>query len=661
MALPVGPSPTIGSGGVMTPPPRRHRRSAALSVATAAALALLTLVPSAAIAHPEHGRAGAGSRELFAGEGVAGSKQHDNTRGHLPPQHTGDLELVGKGAVTNPSGAGNTGRIADVTAHGHHAYLNAFHQPTCAAGGVHVLDIADPAHPVEIPEAFIPTSPGSYAGEGIQVVAMATPSFTGDLLVHQNEICDPAQIADPAKAGGISLWDVTDPRHPRPITVHTGDFTADDGSTDPAPNDTHSMRVWTNDFDGRTYVVLVDNDESTDVDILDITDPSDPVLINDSLDLIDLFGVDQDSPEGLAQVFSHDMDVYRVGQRYVMTMNYWDGGYVLLDVTDPRPGAVTLVAESDFAELDEERLARGQEVAPEGNAHQSELSPNHRFLLGTEEDFSPYRLSLTIDGGRYAGAGHAAAQAGDTALIDTDDPLRGPTTFVGPGCTPLAPGSGIALVERGECPFQQKLDTIQAAGYTAGIVFNSAIDGCDALVSMLATGDIPFLFVGRQAGLQLLDVPGVTADNACTTAVPVDGHGQATTVLATFDGWGYVRLFRTDIPKQRDRTGSLRQIGTYAVPQAQDPDFATGFGDLSVHEVAMDPDDQGVAYLSCYAAGFRVVEYGRHGITEVASFIDEGGNNFWGVEVWSDARGDQYILASDRDFGLYVFRYPPAD
>lgn len=648
--------------------PHRHRRSRVLVGAAAAGLALLTTLPSAAVAHPDHGPGHAGSRELFVGEGVTPDKQHDSDKGHLPAVHTGDVELVGKGEVTNPSGAGNEGRVADVSAHGDYAYLNAFREPTCAAGGVHVMDISDPANPVEVTEAFIPTSPGSYAGEGIQIVPMATPAFTGDLLVHQNETCDPAQIVDPSKAGGVSLWNVSDPRHPQPVTLHTGDFTAEDGSIEPAPNNTHSMRVWTNEFERRTYVALVDNDESTDIDILDITDPYHPVLVNDTLDLKALFGVDQQNPSSLTQVFSHDMDVYRIGLRYVMNMNYWDGGYTLLDVTDPRPGAVQLIAESDYAELDEERLARGQEIAPEGNSHQSELSPDHRYLLGSDEDFNPYLLAATIDTGRYVGAEHPASQAGDTPLIDSEHPLSGPTTFVGSGCEPIAPGSGTALVERGVCPFQQKLDTITAAGYTAGIVFNAAIDGCDALVSMAAEGSVPFVFIGRQAGLRLLDLPDITADNACGTAAPAPTAGQAVTLVATFNGWGYVRLFGADIPPLSQPiagapagAGSLSQIDTYTVPEAQDPEFAIGFGDLSVHEIAMDPDDQGVAYLSYYSAGFRVVKYGDKGITEVASFIDEGGNNLWGVEVWSDKHGDQYVLASDRDFGLYVFRYPPAD
>jgi hypothetical protein len=35
--------------------------------------------------------------------------------------------------------------------------------------------------------------------------------------------------------------------------------------------------------------------------------------------------------------------------------------------------------------------------------------------------------------------------------------------------------------------------------------------------------------------------------------------------------------------------------------------------------------------------------------------FDEGGNNFWGVE-FHRMGGKGYVLASDRDFGLYIFR-----
>jgi hypothetical protein len=84
--------------------------------------------------------------------------------------------------------------------------------------------------------------------------------------------------------------------------------------------------------------VLVDNVEFTDVDIMDITDPTNPVMVNDTLDLWDLFGIGQDNPPHLQAIFNHDMMVYRKGDRYIMNVNYWDGGYVLLDVTDPTAG-----------------------------------------------------------------------------------------------------------------------------------------------------------------------------------------------------------------------------------------------------------------------------------------------------------------------------------
>jgi hypothetical protein len=47
-------------------------------------------------------------------------------------------------------------------------------------------------------------------------------------------------------------------------------------------------------------------------------------------------------------------------------------------------------------------------------------------------------------------------------------------------------------------------------------------------------------------------------------------------------------------------------------------------------------------------------------LVEVGGYIDpDGGNNFWGVEVWTHPEtGEEYILASDRDSGLYIFQDP---
>ena len=78
-----------------------------------------------------------------------------------------------------------------------------------------------------------------------------------------------------------------------------------------------------------------------------------------------------------------------------------------------------------------------------------------------------------------------------------------------------------------------------------------------------------------------------------------------------------------------------------------------------------------LAYFSYYNAGFRVAEFGPGGLTEVGFFIDEGGNNFWGVfPIGDETAGHGYpshpgrgeglrpdILLSDRDYGLYVVEY----
>lgn len=616
--------------------------------------AVLIAVPTA-IGHSGH--PDSGSIEEFPGEGVAFDDQHGVSDGHLPPVSRG-VRLVGKAEVTNPSGAGNDGRIADVSAYGNHAFLTAFREPTCVQAGAHVIDISNPSSPFEVTSAFMPTTPFNYAGEGSQTLRLKNSFFDGVLFIHQNETCPgaPAPTA-PQTRGGINIWDVTDATQPELLVKHAGDNI---GGIDSQANQTHSAFAWTNTFTNRTYVVLVDDEELTDLDILDITDPRNPVLVNDTLNLDDPpFNVGQASPLNLTSVFSHDMVVKRIGERYVMNVGYWDGGYVLLDVTDPTAGNVSLIVESDYAQLDEERLARGHEISPEGNGHQSELSPDNRFLVGTDEDFNPYRVVATITSGPFAGTQYTATSASGTPPVDADTSISGTPTFVGLGCTASPPpaGTGIALVERGVCTFQEKLDNIVAAGYSSGIVFNSVRPDCLSRVTMLAAGGIPFVFVDRLVGLKLLQDAGVTEANVCARSSPALGSSVAsTTIEAIFDGWGYVRLFGTQIPGDVGEPGRISHIDTFAIPESQDPAYATGFGALSVHEVAIDPNPgRKLAYVSYYSGGFRILRYGNGGLEEVGAFIDEGGNDFWGVEVHRIGK-NQYVLASDRDFGLYIFQ-----
>ena len=100
-----------------------------------------------------------------------------------------------------------------------------------------------------------------------------------------------------------------------------------------------------------------------------------------------------------------------------------------------------------------------------------------------------------------------------------------------------------------------------------------------------------------------------------------------------------------------------RTLDQFAIPEALDPDFAEGFGDLSVHEVAVDPQDRSLAYLSYYSGGLVAIqiycdgarttrrirrEHGTCELVEVGSYLDPEGNDFWGVETFVDEESGQH-------------------
>ena len=97
---------------------------------------------------------------------------------------------------------------------------------------------------------------------------------------------------------------------------------------------------------------------------------------------------------------------------------------------------------------------------------------------------------------------------------------------------------------------------------------------------------------------------------------------------AVFDGWGYTHMYRTDLTPE----AKMEEVDFYALPEGQDPAYAENFGDMSVHEVATDPDEE-LVYVSHYALGMRVLSYDDDGLDEVGAFVEAGGSNYWGVEV----------------------------
>ncbi len=191
----------------------RKTRRAVVSAAVFV-LAAGTASAPAAFGHPDPGSDGPVSSD----DDYHHDDQHGSDGGHLPASSK-NISLIGK--VDNLTSV--DGGISDVAAFKKHAYLGAFHpectgrNPGSQGGGVHVVDVRDPENPVKV--AWIPAHENSYVGEGVHVFHMSTPAFTGDVLVHNNETCNGNLFAP----SGVSIWDVTDPTSPKPLTLNFGD------------------------------------------------------------------------------------------------------------------------------------------------------------------------------------------------------------------------------------------------------------------------------------------------------------------------------------------------------------------------------------------------------------------------------------------------------
>lgn len=635
-----------------------------------------TQQPPAAEAVPGHGGvfSSTSARRLLPGGGFAPAldamRQHGTPVGHLPAARE-NVELVGKIEPTRAFGQISEGQIADLTVHEGFAYLNSWNEPTCRRGGVYVVDIRTPSRPREV--GFIPAVPVTYHGEGAQVFEFDTPAFEGDVLAVNNETCT---FQDELGAGGFDLYDVTDPRDPKILVQGFGDRGPEGSLTGDAPqaNSAHNIRLW--EHEGKIYAVSVDNLELHDVDIFDVTDPRNPKPVAE-FDLVERFPQIVDQLALGNQVFNHDDVIKTIGGVPYMLLSYWDTGFVKLDVSDP--ANPIYVGDTSY---DGEDPLTGL-TPPEGNGHQVEFSADNGYLLATDEDFAPYRAgAFSITTGANAGEFPAAEVGGGTSAASLPDlTLNGPTVYGGYGCNGSAPipprdsvnlpplqagEEAIVVLQRGPtddpqnpeeaCFPGEKAANGIAAGYDAVLLVNRHLGSADLDEPFCGSGGFP---------------PGAEIVTLCTTheafhrifntepqfGLPVPpGDAPARGTIgekvrgeSVFDGWGYMHLFENG-------TGKLRRVDSFAIDEALDPRFAFGFGDLSVHEFATDPTES-LAYSSYYAGGFRVMSFGPDGLDQVGKFIDPDGNNFWGVEHFTTPEGERLIGASDRDFGLFVFRY----
>ena len=361
----------------------------AVFVLTFTLVLVFGFVPATAVTDPPERQIPDGAElGLDGGLGMSHPDQHGSTSGHLPPSSE-NVELVGKLRLTSFEGD-----ISDVsalqTADGRwFAYVGDW-GAHCPTGGVHVVDITDPANPTRA--GFLNSGGFGYVTEGLQALHVDTAAFTGDILVVSNEWCRTS--GNPRNMpGGITIWDITEPTEPKQLVRAFGDFDLFGNRA----NESHSVIAW--DVGDNVYAAAIDNNEAfDDVDIFDITDPRNPVLLSET----GLFDLNVDPPvarwpaefEAFGQEpTSHDFDVLQKpdGTWHLM-VSYWDAGWVDLDVTDP--ANPTFVEDSTYAECDQVvQEATGECLQPEGNAHQGEWNADGSLFIGTDEDFSPTRAT----------------------------------------------------------------------------------------------------------------------------------------------------------------------------------------------------------------------------------------------------------------------------
>jgi hypothetical protein len=613
--------------------------------------------------------------------------QHGQPGGHLPGS-SANVELVGKLEPTDEFGPIVPGQIADVAVYKDFAYLNSWTEGTCTKGGVYVVDIRNPRAPKEVD--FIPAVRGNYHGEGAHVISVQTKTFTGDLLAVNNEFCTDT----PTAGGGFDLYDVSDPRNPKVLAQGAGDRGSEgrlSGSAATA-HDYHSVFLWKDN--GHVYAVGTDNDELHDVDIFDVTNPRSPKPVGE-YDLAALFPqiLETPAPNG-NNVFNHDMVVKEIGGVQTLLDSYWDAGYVMVNVENP--AKPTYIGDSDFGALDP--LVPGISP-PEGNAHQAEFSHDSKYFLAADEDFNPYRADKFFVDTQERSAAEVGGGTSVAAL--PDQTLSGKVVYGGYGCpadpTVLPKAADYSAEALGLQPGDEKILLMQrgpsgdpSADYNAnGDLADDACFPGEKAAKAFDAGWDAVVLVNRHLGSDdstgepfcgsgAFD-PAKPMVTLCTTHAayhelfgttpqfttpyspsdaPAIGAISTKRVRATskFDGWGYAHLYRRS-------AGKVQLVDSYAIPEALDPAFAFGFGDLSIHEFATDPGAN-LAYSSYYAGGLRVLRFGASGLDEVGHYIDAQGNNFWGVETFvagdaaaGNLEGSRLIAASDRDYGLFIFRY----
>jgi hypothetical protein len=556
------------------------------------------------------------------------------------------LDLVARG-VRNVVDA-----TTDVWAHNGYAYTGTFNSPCGGSPGGGVWIWSTASNNAQL-VGVIPSPAGSRSND-VKVASMNS----GDVLVHSNEPC-----AD--GPGGFEIYNVDNPNVPVHL-ASVGPIDELNPITDEAfggISDVGVHNLWLFTDGARDYVAAVVESAFDTFRIYDITDPINPVLAStwgaeEVLDpgvsdevvdeervllaaswLVSGFGASRNR-------FLHDVTISQDGDRAYLSN--WDAGLIQLDVSSPTDPRYVSTALDPSADGD-----------GEVNSHAAWPSEDGSIVVETNEDFSPFTVEFSIDTGPQIGD-FATVEAAFTTPISSipGRELTGPTTYVGLACggdlVPAASDSDrIALIQRGECRFDEKAANVIAKGYQGMVVFNDAVGGEDLITMSGDPRSIPGVLVGHSTGLAVM---GVAVDSDLV----IGEEGAEVTAAAVADGWGQVRIWDFSDPANPVLASSFDTLcSSTVIDSSCDPN-----GTYSVHNVIVETiGDRVKAYISWYWDGMLILDVtDPYEPVETARFLDnstnEGlANDFWGVHK---VQGEPFIYASDRNGGLYVFEDPSA-
>ena len=527
-----------------------------------------------------------------------------------------------------------TGVHADVAGYRNLAFVGKWRGP-CPGTGVDVVSIEQPSAPRKLADTV------DHANTSME--DMQAMRINGrDVLATGLQDCGTA--GQPRGVAGLELYDISDPAAPSLLSfhatgsggVHEFDLTRTPGGRVLALLAVPDLELLTADADLRGG--------QGDLLVVDVSDPSRPLLVAE-WGVLDAgrFGPDfyaDVRQGGDARTYLHSVRANADGTRAYLS--YWDAGVITLDISNPAAPRV---------------LGRtGFEPGEEGNAHSVDEARGGELLLQADEDYTPWELSFSspvLEGRRTA----VEADYGRRVVEQPGRVLAGEVVAVGRGCpagaiTPDSPEDPyladprgrIALVERGACRFDQKAARAVQAGATGVIIFNHQAGGEELFVP---SGESPVTLPGGAVVEVTVPVLGVQR----SVGLALAGAPAPPTVRASaeYNGWGSLRVW-----DNRDPANPV-QLSAFATPNTLSPDAAvrSPAAWYTVH----NPEVVGNrAYVSWYADGVRAVDISRPSAPrEIGAWAGQGRPaDAPPVDIWSVVPHRGLLLASDRNFGLYV-------